>query len=102
MVKWKKLRNAIPSQIQIKKGVVYEVAWIKEFPSDSEIMGETRLSDKLILINTNQSDKEAVHTFFHEVLHAFSDENGAKLTEKQVQKMEKSLYFLIKLMKAFT
>jgi Zn-dependent peptidase ImmA (M78 family) len=95
MINWKKYYKNIPSQIKIGKSV-YQVLWINDFPGDIDQLGETRFQNtKQIIINTNQPIKEAVHTFFHEMLHALSFEYNADLTERQVRNLEKGLKDLI-------
>ena len=66
--------------------------WINDFHKDEDQLGESRFGAlKQIVINLNQPIKEAVHTYWHEVIHAISAEYDINLTEKQVRKFEKSL-----------
>ncbi len=96
MINWKKHYQNIPSSIKIGKNT-YEVLFIDGFPKDLEQLGESRFGDnKQIIINLNQPIKEAVHTYFHEILHIMSFEYNANLTEKQVLSLEKGLKDLLK------
>jgi Zn-dependent peptidase ImmA (M78 family) len=61
------------------------------------LYGITRFDPNQIIINTQQSDKEAVLTYFHEALHAFSDSYEVGLTETQVRKLEKAFPYLLDL-----
>lgn len=97
MVKWTRLFKNIPNKIKVGKNT-YEVLWIKEFIRFSDQYGESRFGeDKQIVLNINQDKKEAVHTLFHEFIHAISFEYNSNLTEKQVQSIEKSLKDFINL-----
>src|SRR5258706_8562355 len=90
MNSWKKVVSRIPSNIQIGKSN-YEILWSRSYISGKNA-GETRFDNqKQILISTNQSKKEIAHTYFHEVLHAMSNEYGANLSEKQVLALEKGI-----------
>jgi hypothetical protein len=91
MINWKKYYKNIPSSIKINKAT-YEVLWTNDFPKDHDQLGESRFGEvKQIVINLNQPIKEAVHTYFHEMIHAISVEYEVNMTEKQVRAFEKSL-----------
>lgn len=91
MTNWKKLYKNIPSSIKIGKSI-YEILWVNDFHKDHEQLGESRFGEvKQIVINLNQPIKEAVHTYWHEVIHAISVEYNVNMTEKQVRAFEKSL-----------
>lgn len=91
LINWSKYFQRIPAQVKIGKSI-YEICWVQEFFRDKEQLGETRFDgDKQIIIKIEQSIKEAVMTYWHEVCHAISHEYNIGLTEKQVQKLEKSL-----------
>lgn len=95
MINWKKLHKNIPSSIKIGKST-YEILWVQEFHKDEHQLGETRFNDiKQIVINLNQPIKEAVHTYWHEVIHAISVEFNVGMTENQVRSFEKSLKTII-------
>lgn len=95
MINWFKYLQNIPPQIKIGKSI-FEILWIDQF-KDKEQVGESRFSEeKQIIIKIGQSNKETVHTYFHEVLHAISEEYNVNLTEKQVLNLEKALKDLIK------
>lgn len=96
MINWKKHYENIPSSVKIGKNT-YEVLFIDGFPKDQEQLGESRFGDnKQVVINLNQPIKEAVHTYFHELLHILSFEYNANLSEKQVMGLEKGLKDLLK------
>lgn len=94
-INWSILKNAIPTHITFKKSE-YEVVWVTDF-KDGNTFGETRFNPNQIAIKTGENDKETVHTFFHELLHAASEEYDIGLTEKQVRRLEKSLTDWLKL-----
>lgn len=95
MINWKTFYDKIPSSIKVGKNT-YEILWCNGFARGFKY-GESRFGDfKQIVINKNQSKKEAVHTYWHELLHIFSEEYEANLTENQVKSLEKGLYFLLK------
>jgi hypothetical protein len=96
MVKWNKLLKLIPSQIQISPYTKYRVLWTDNFPKDHRQEGETNFDLKQIVIRHGQSPRETLGTYLHECLHAFSDEYDINLTETQVQKLEKSIYYWLK------
>lgn len=96
MINWLKYYNKIPSRIKIGTAS-YNVLWVDEFPKDKRQLGETSfIGEKQIVIKLGQSHKEAVHTYWHEILHAISEEFDAGLSEKQVQRLEKSLSSILK------
>jgi hypothetical protein len=83
----------------------YEVFWSEEFwfdeKSQRKTFGITRTySDKKnyqdqIVLNNKQSDKETVHTYFHEFIHCLSEHYGANLTETQVENLELSFSYMM-------
>ncbi|NJO65353.1 MAG: hypothetical protein HC836_46855 [Richelia sp. RM2_1_2] len=98
MVKWNKFAKNLPSKIQVSSNTKYEVLTIKEF-KESDTMGETRFEARQIVLKQGLPAKDQVETFFHELLHAFSDEYGINLTERQIINMEYMLPYLIKFVK---
>lgn len=62
-------------------------------------LGRCDPNTRQIIINPNQSDKEAELTFLHEIIHAVSFEYEIELTESQVVLLEKGLSKLFKLNK---
>lgn len=90
MINWKKIAKRIPHFVTIRRKAVYEVVWIDEFKND-KVVGETRWDPKQIVIKTNQTPRETVHTYIHEVLHAISQEYNVALTEAQVMALEDAL-----------
>lgn len=96
MMNWKKKVNEIPHKIQIGNKLFYEIVWVDRFDNE-QIVGETDFSKKQIRLKIDQSPKEKVMTFLHEVSHAFSDENDIGLTEAQICLLEnKVFYYLLK------
>ena len=85
-IKWKSHRKNIPQIVNINKSP-YEIVWTKGF-TNAKVVGETRWSPKQIAIKTEEPDKETVHTFFHEAIHAISHEYDVNLTETQVKQLE--------------
>ena len=88
-IRWSDYKTRIPTHVRIKD-VEYEILYTNDF-KDGETLGETRLNTKQIVLKTNETDKETVHTYIHECLHAVSEEFDVGLTETQVRKLEKSL-----------
>ena len=92
-INWKKLKVNIPNKIHTAPRSFYEVLYIDGFHSDKEdgrkTFGETRFDPQQIVINSKQDPKELIHTLWHEVAHALSEEYGTNLTENQVISVEK-------------
>lgn len=99
-IKWKQLRNQIPSRVEIGSRW-FEIIWIDEF-KDGKTLGETRFDPPQIVLKTNETDKETVKTYLHEITHAVSDEEEVGLTENQVIGIERSLTYLLKPNNVFT
>jgi hypothetical protein len=96
MIDWFKYFSRIPAQVKIGKST-YQILWVVEFPKDKEQLGESRFDElKQIIIKIGQSNKESVHTYWHECLHAASEEYEIGLTENQVLKLEKFLPNILK------
>lgn len=95
MVNWRKLRSSIPSSVHIGKQL-YEIVFIDQF-LDPHTLGETRFEGKRqIVIKNGLTPKETVKVYFHELIHAFSEEFNAEMTETQVLAMEKGLHWWMK------
>lgn len=94
-VNYKELMSHIPTRIQLTSKVFYEIMWTDQF-LDPKVMGETRFSPNQIVIKSGMTPKEIVVTFLHEVAHAYSAEYEMDLTESQILKFEKGLYYLLK------
>lgn len=99
-VNWKDLRKRIPARVQVRPGVFYEVLWAPDLGGD--YCGLMLPSKQEIRLQTGHSDKETVHTFFHEIIHLFADEYGVGLTETQVTMAEDMLAYLLKPGNIFT
>jgi Zn-dependent peptidase ImmA (M78 family) len=92
-INYKKLRKNIPNKIRTAPRSFYEILWSDSFhfdqPDGRKTYGLTRFDPQQIVINSNQADKECLHTLWHEVAHALSDEFETGLTETQVVSVEK-------------
>jgi len=95
MIKWKLLRRSIPINIKLGRTTNYEVVFVEDF-KDGNTLGETRTEPNQIALLINQSDKKMIHTYLHEVLHAISNTYEVGLTEEQVLKLEKAVYYILK------
>lgn len=95
MIDWAKLKKKIPSKVHLRRGVYYEIVWMSK-DENRKTVGETRYDTRQIAIQLEQSDKEAVHTYLHEIAHAISGEYDIGLTESQVIKFEQAVYYLLK------
>lgn len=84
----------IPSRIKIKNKVVYEVVWVDSF-EDGNTVGECRFDVKQIALKMNQSEKELMKTFIHEVLHAIEFERGVKIPHKTIYQLEDALFYIL-------
>jgi hypothetical protein len=96
-VNWKKLKSQIPPRVRIGKRDV-EIVWISDFKNDAQV-GEARFEHDVpfqIVLRLDETDKETVHTYLHEIAHAISGEEEMGLTEGQVEKFENSLKYLLK------
>lgn len=93
-INWKKLHTNIPPFIRVNKKQMYETLYIEDF-KDGNTRGESRFDTKQLVLQSNRPSKETVHTYFHELLHIYSDEFGANLTENQVLALENALPYVI-------
>lgn len=96
MSKWLDWFSKIPQTVQVSRKGKYEVLWTDLIKEDPNTMGETRFQPKQIVIKTAQSHKESVSTYLHELIHAVSEEYEVGLTEAQVRKLEKAVYYMLK------
>jgi len=89
---WSKLRQSIPNKIRTKARVVFDVLWQDNLTdrSGNHCFGITEFEPNQVKLDTQQSDKEAVYTVWHEAWHCFSDSYDIGLTETQVRKLEKA------------
>jgi Zn-dependent peptidase ImmA (M78 family) len=93
---WKKYKNNIPHRVKVNRLKDNEILYTDDF-KDGKTRGEARLHLNQILLLNGQSPKDMVHTLYHELLHVWSEEFGANLTESQVLAMEHSLPYVIEL-----
>ena len=93
-INWKKLRKNIPNRVRTESRTHYEVLWSDEFHFDEKTgkktYGTTRFDPNLITLNMNQGDKETIHTYWHEYIHALSADYDLALTETQTENLEKA------------
>lgn len=92
-VNWNKLVKKIPKSFKLGKRN-FKIIWVKGF-EDKKQVGESDWNNRVIYLKKNQTNKEKVLTYLHEVTHIYSDEFDIKISEKQVQKIEKNLHFLL-------
>ncbi len=97
-INWKKQVKTIPSRVQIAPKVWYDVVWQKEIINSKgeRLCGVSNLTDKVITIQMDMPAKLTMETFYHELLHSFSEEHNLGLTENQVLSMEKTLPYILK------
>lgn len=95
MVNWKKLKNNIPHRVQTGRNNFMEILYTQDF-KDGQTLGEMRPDSNQIVIKNDQSPKNTVTTYLHEILHSISEETGAKLTENQILALEKAFYYILK------
>lgn len=95
-VDWKKKVRNIPAKIQIAPKIVYQITWQKEIldSKGNTLFGITDLNNKIITIKMDMSPKLTCETYFHECLHAWSEEFKINLTENQVLLLENILPYL--------
>lgn len=92
-VNWTKLAKKIPKSFKAGR-TNFKVNFVDKF-EDGNYLGLSDWNKNSIYIKKNQTKKELVKTYIHECLHIFSDEFDLKLSEKQVQGLEKTLHFWI-------
>lgn len=94
---WSVLKSNIPSKVKTRPKVHFDILWQQNLTdkSNKRLYGITHFNPNQIIIDINQSDKEACYTAFHEVLHAVCDSYQVQLTETQVRKLEKALPYLM-------
>lgn len=92
-INWKNLAARIPKSFKVRKNT-FKIEFVTRF-EDGTHVGLSDYDKKTIYLKKGQSKKELVHTYIHECLHIFSDEYNLKISEKQVQGLEKTLTFWI-------
>lgn len=95
MISWKSLIKRMPLEVKTSKDDIWPIVFVKDFV-DGKTLGETRFDPKQIAILMGQSDKQTIHTYLHEILHAFSETYGANLTETQILALEKGISYILK------
>ncbi len=99
MANWKDLSTRIPPSVHTGKKDRFEVVWVDGFPASKDgrvVQGETRFDPKQIALRLGQTEREAVLTYLHEVIHAVDFTHSIGLTETQVQKLERALIPILK------
>jgi hypothetical protein len=84
---------------RVKKRIQYEVVFSAGIPKTA---GEARYYSRQIALVIDENKEEMVKTFIHELLHVVSYHYltpKQRLTEKQVIKLEKGIFNLLKLNK---
>lgn len=97
-VNWKKLVKRIPSRVQIKPKIWYNIVWSKDLmdTKGNELYGLTDFTNRVITIRMDLPPRLTVETFLHECVHMASFEYDLNLTETQVLAMEHSLPYFLK------
>jgi hypothetical protein len=93
---WKSLLARIPNKVQVTSKIFYEILWSPKIHKAEDACGLMRPDTKQIIIEQGHPPKLTTVIYLHEVLHAFSEEYDLKLTENQILKMEKALYYALK------
>lgn len=93
---WLKLKNNIPNKIRTAPRRSFPILWSDGLSDTREqrLHGITEFHPEKIIINSDQTDKEAVMTMFHEFVHALDHHNEIGLTETQVMKLEKCFVYV--------
>lgn len=95
-IKWNKLLSLIPSKVQLSAHDWAHIGFSSKPNNENNLHGCWWPEKKVIWVGLHQGDKEKVLTYLHELVHAFSDTHNIGLTEKQVEKIEKALYYVLK------
>jgi len=95
-IDYKALAKNIPHNVQVANKRAYEVLYSDTIKFDNNIMGETRFDPPQIVLQTGQSSREMVLTYWHEFLHAISEEHEVPLTESEVRRLERSFTYFYK------
>lgn len=94
---YKRWRKNIPSEVYIGPNRKFRVEWADHIGASKNgkpHYGETRFrqnneGENVIRLYAHQTDEQAVHTFFHEFLHAFHTYNNFRLSETHIRKLER-------------
>lgn len=91
-----KLRSNIPNNVKTKYKTKYDVLWQDHLvdAGGKSLHGITYFEPNQIILDTMQSDREAVTTYYHEFIHALADTYEVKLTENEVRRLEKSFSYM--------
>lgn len=95
MVDWRKLFKLIPLKVQVGPKSTYDVKWTRD-DGTLDHVGITDHNIFNITLNLNLKPKAAIITYLHEVLHAISVAHEVNLTENQILKLERAIYYVLK------
>lgn len=93
---WKSLVKRLPHKPQVTAKVCYGVLSTPSIVGGPDCYGVMRPDLKQITPLEGMTPKNKTLTYLHEVTHAFSEEYDLGLTETQVRKIEKALYYILK------
>jgi len=97
------MASKIPISVQVGPKCHYNVYICGEMLQNIEKhIGETDYNRKELIIKDNLGPKLTTKTYFHEFLHALSDEYHLNLTENQILDFEEALPYLFKFFKELT
>ena len=98
---YKKMKNNIPTSMKTSTTDNFEVLWSDNLidAGGKQLDGITRFEPNQILINKNQTDKNAVLTAVHEFFHGLDHSHEIGLTENQVLKLENCFPFIREFLK---
>lgn len=93
---YKKLKVNIPTNMKTSPTDNFEVLWSDDLTDagGKKLYGMTRFEPNQVLISKDQTDKDAVLTAWHEMIHALCHSHEIGLTETQVVKLEKSFPYI--------
>jgi len=84
----------LPSRVKIKNKVEYEVVHVDEFKEKTTV-GECRPRNRQIALKINQSERQKIKSFIHEILHAVCMERDIKIPHGSIYELEHAFYYLI-------
>lgn len=90
-IQWSKLYSNIPTRVTTASKKFFEVLWADTLfdTTGTKTYGRTEFEPNRIILNRDQTEKDAVLTLVHEAFHAWDHEKEIGLTEKQVMLLEK-------------
>lgn len=92
----KKTKLKLPDEVKVRNET-YRILKAKGvLLDDPECVGYCDPEHRVIAINVEQTEKQQLRTFIHEILHALSDEFNIDIKHKSIYKLEKAIYRFIK------